>query len=239
MEHAALALLGTTVVMAAVHALIPDHWLPFVLIGRARGWSVHATAAISGFSALIHAVVAVALGAITLALGLGASAAIGETVEFASGIMLVAFGFVYAVWAWRKGGHFHPGGQRAHRDADHGCSGVEGPSNPEHLHYHADQSLIRDEGFRGALWLAFIIGVNPCVLVLPVVLASAAQGFGAVAAVVAAYSMTTVLTMVALSSLGVAVGRQIRLPGLARHMEAVSGLVIAATGAVVLLLHRA
>jgi putative Mn2+ efflux pump MntP len=233
-----IALLFTSIVTALVHTLIPDHWLPFVLIGRARGWSVQATAAISGLSALIHAAVSVALGGVALALGLSASAAIGETMEFASGIMLIAFGTIYAVWAWRKGGHFHPGGRRVHGENDLGCTGVEGPSNPEHLHYHADQELIRGEGVRGGLWLALIVGLNPCVLVLPVVLASAVQGSGTFAAVVAAYSVTAVVTMVVLSTLGVMVGRQIRLPGLARHMEAVSGLVIAATGAIVLLLHR-
>jgi len=32
-------LLATAAATAAFHTLIPDHWLPFVLVGRARRWS--------------------------------------------------------------------------------------------------------------------------------------------------------------------------------------------------------
>ena len=40
-----LTLTATGFSIAALHAAIPTHWLPFVLIGRARGWSRRRTLA--------------------------------------------------------------------------------------------------------------------------------------------------------------------------------------------------
>jgi ABC-type nickel/cobalt efflux system permease component RcnA len=224
-------LLGTAGATALLHTLIPDHWLPFVLIGRARRWSGATTALVSGVSAAIHVALSVALGLVTLRIGLGAAELVGESLEHAGAALLILFGTAYAVWAWRKGGHFHPGGRLFHSgEARTGCEGEEGHGNPEHLHYHADESLIRGRPGWGALGLAAIVGLNPCVLILPVMLASASKGPGAFWLVAAAYSAPTVALMVGLSVFGVVGGRRIPVPGAARYMEAASGLLIALLG---------
>ena len=232
-------LAGTAVATAAFHTLIPDHWLPFVLIGRARGWRARTTAAVSGVSALIHTSLSVLLGLIAIRLGHGATAALGQTLERASGFLLVAFGLIYAAWSWKKGGHFHPGGAMLHREEDGpDCDGHEGDSAPGHLHYHADRQILEGAAGRGAFYLAAIVGVNPCVLVLPIVLAAAQHGAGAVALVSLAYSATTIALMMGLSVAGVAGIRRFDPPGAARYMEAASGLLIAAVGVVFWLLER-
>jgi nickel/cobalt exporter len=232
-------LLLTAVATAAFHTLIPDHWLPFVLVGRARGWSARTTAAVSGFSAGVHTLLSVALGIGALRLGQAAAHAIGERLERASGLLLLGFGVAYALWAWRKGGHFHPGGALLH-DADESahCDGHEGFGSAEHLHYHADDGWIRNDAGKGALPLALIVGLNPCVLVLPVMVATADQGAGAVALVTLAYAATTIALMVGLSVAGVVGSRRLPVPPVARHMETASGLLIAIVGAVFLLIER-
>ena len=232
-------LLLTAAATAAFHTLIPDHWLPFVLVGRARGWSAKTTAAVSGFSAIVHTLLSVALGLAALGLGRTAAAAIGERLERASGVLLVVFGVVYALWAWRKGGHFHPGGALFHApDEGARCDGHEGGAGSEHLHYHADGAWFRKDAGKGAVALALIVGLNPCVLVLPIMVATAEAGAGSVALVTAAYSTTTIALMVGLSVAGVAGARRLPVPAAARHMETASGLLIALTGAAFLLIPR-
>jgi len=224
-------LLTTAAGTALLHTLIPDHWLPFVLIGRARKWSAGTTALVSGLSALIHVALSIALGLVAVGVGLTAGELIGQTLERAGGALLVLFGLVYAGWAWRKGGHFHPGGKLFHsHDGGNGCAGGEGHDNPEHLHYHADEGLIRGRPGWSALGLAFIVGMNPCVLFLPVMFAAASQGATVLWMVVGAYVAPTVALMVGLSVLGVAGGRRVPVPGAARYMEAASGLLIAILG---------
>jgi len=223
------ALVTTAALTALIHTLIPDHWLPFVLIGRAQGWTTATVVGVSGLSAMIHTVLSVALALLALAVGMTAAEAIGETLERAGGWLLIVFGVAYAVWAWRKGGHFHPGGALLHADDAQSCNGAEGDGNPDHLHYHADDELIRGRRW-GTLGLAVIVGVNPCVLIMPVLLSSTAQGATVVALVTAAYVVPTVALMIGLSVLGVRAGWWARLPGAARHMEMASGLLIAALG---------
>jgi len=232
-------LLMTAAATAAFHTLIPDHWLPFVLVGRARGWSGRTTAAVSGLSALVHTVLSLALGLAALLLGQSVAHAVGERLERGSGVLLVVFGTAYAVWAWRKGGHFHPGGALLHArdEADH-CDGHEGPASVDHLHYHADDAWIGKEAGKGAVPLALIVGLNPCVLVLPVMVATADQGKGALALVTAAYAITTIALMVGLSVAGVVGTRRLPVPAIARHMETASGILIAICGAVFLLIER-
>jgi hypothetical protein len=233
------ALMSVAVATALLHTLIPDHWLPFVLIGNARGWGAGTTMTVSGVSALIHVGLSIVLGIVALAIGKVAASAVGETLERSGAGLLVVFGVGYAIWSWRKGGHFHPGGAKAHLEvAGASCDGHEGHGNPQHLHYHADDQLIAGKAGPDAWWLAFIIGINPCVLILPVIMASAAQGSRAVAAVCIAYAVPSMILMVGLSTLGVAGGRRIRLPLAARHMELISGLLIAGLGVLILLLEH-
>lgn len=232
-------LLLTAAATAAFHTLIPDHWLPFVLVGRARGWSARTTAAVSGLSALVHTLLSVALGCGALLLGQSIAHAVGERLERGSGLLLVVFGAAYAFWAWRKGGHFHPGGGLLHgTDEPEHCDGHEGPASIEHLHYHADDAWIGKEAGKGAIPLALIVGLNPCVLVLPIMVATADQGAGALALVTMAYSITTIALMVGLSVAGVVGFRRFPVPPVARHMETASGLLIAVVGLVFLLMEK-
>lgn len=153
--------------------------------------------------------------------------------------MLLGFGLLYAFWAWRKGGHFHPGGALLHtHDEGHSCDGHEGPRGGEHLHYHADDRWIRSEAGMSAGALALIVGLNPCILILPIMVATADRGRAAVALVTAAYCFTTIALMVGLSVAGVVATRRLHVPEIARHMETASGLLIALVGAVFLVIER-
>jgi ABC-type nickel/cobalt efflux system permease component RcnA len=229
------ALLSVALATALLHTLIPDHWLPFVLIGRAQAWSLGVTAAVAGVSAAIHAALSIVLALGALAVGAATAGAIGGTLERVGAWLLVTFGLVYAAWAWGKGGHFHPGGERLHRAAAEPCDGREGPGHPAHLHYHADDGWIRGSAGRGRWWLAAIVGINPCVLLLPIVLASAEHGATAVVLVSIAYAVPTVALMIGLSVLGVSGARWLPIPGAARYMEVASGLLVAGVGALVAL----
>jgi ABC-type nickel/cobalt efflux system permease component RcnA len=227
----AYVLLATAGGTALLHTLIPDHWLPFVLIGRARGWNGRTTLLVSGCSALVHVLLSICLGLIALRIGLSAAEAIGESMHRAGALLLIVFGIAYAVWAWRKGGHFHPGGNLLHKGGKHAaCNGSEGHANPEHLHYHADDALIRGRTGWSALWLALIVGANPCILVLPVMLATVGKGRAIFWLVVLAYSLPTLILTVALSVIGVTGSRKLFVPVAAKYMEAASGLLIALLG---------
>lgn len=224
---------ATAVGTAVLHTLIPDHWLPFVLVGRARGWSARATAAVAAGSAALHVALSLALGAAALAIGHEAAGRFGESLERSAGVLLIVFGLTYAAWSWRKGGHFHPGGRLLHPpDESPACEGPTGDAGRHraHGHYHADASWIEHGDRIGAWALAVAVGANPCVVILPVLLAAGSSGVRTVAIVASAYAVTTIVLLTALSVGGVLAARRIPVPGIARHMEAASGLLIALLG---------
>lgn len=214
MESAALALLGSTVATAAVHALIPDHWLPLVLLARAERWSPRRALGLAAFSGGLHSVVSVSLGAVALWVGREAALEVGEKIQHVSSALLVLFGLGYAGWALARGGHslhVHPRLSDAHAEPDRTLTGVG---------------------------LGFVLGFNPCVLIIPILFATSAWRAIWQLAVASAFTVTTVATTAAMCWAGLRSARRPEFSFLDRYGEAVSGALIALTGLVVLALER-
>src|SRR5882762_1644616 len=55
---------ATGFTVAFFHAAIPTHWLPFVLVSRARGWTQGKTLAVSALAGLGHVALTSLLGVV-------------------------------------------------------------------------------------------------------------------------------------------------------------------------------
>jgi hypothetical protein len=91
--------------VGALHSIAPDHWVPFAALARARGWSAWKTARITLPCGLGHVTVSAALGVLALLLGLEMLRFVGQRLEAMAGLVLMAFGLVYAVWGLRRAMH--------------------------------------------------------------------------------------------------------------------------------------
>lgn len=223
MSQAGLALVLTTVATAVVHTLIPDHWLPFVLVSRAERWTVRRTVTLTASSALLHVAISIALGLIVVLAGRGAEAAVlglGEQLEALSGWMLLLFGCLYMLWFLLRGGHVHSFGIHPH----HSAEDTEPAGDP----------WLRSRELPGYS-LAFIVGFNPCILVIPCVYGAAGMGTLTLVAVAIAFAVTTIASMVGVTLLGLRGTRRLTSPFLTRYGEALSGGLIALTGLAILL----
>ena len=64
-------LAGTAATLGLVHTVIgPDHYLPFIVIGRARNWPLRKTLMVSFLAGLGHILSSVVLGFLGIGLGL-------------------------------------------------------------------------------------------------------------------------------------------------------------------------
>ena len=228
MSEAGLALVLTTVITAMVHTLIPDHWLPFVLVSRAEGWSVRRTIALTTVSGLLHVTLSIALGLVVPLVGLGAGAALpvlGERLQAASASLLIVFGVVYMSWFLMKGGHVHSFGVHPHHN----------PQDPQEPPRGAVALLKGLSGYT----LTFIVGFNPCILVIPCIYGAAQMSTATLVAVAAAFAVSTVGSMVAVTLLGLRSTEHLTSPFLTRYGEALSGGLIALTGLVILIVEGA
>ncbi len=234
MSNAVIVLIFSALSIAIFHTLIPDHWLPFVLIGRSRAWSIGKTALISGFSAFLHISLSLFLGLLGIIIGFGTALAIGQALEKIGAILLIIFGLFYAYWSYRKGGHFHIGGQRIHRHEIHKGADHHATDEKSNVHWHLDKNIIREGLDKGDLYLALIIGLNPCILIFPILFYSVSHGPIVTSIVSIIYSLSTFLMMVGLTILGLKGSRNIQMTFLSKYGEILSGLMISLIGIIFL-----
>jgi nickel/cobalt exporter len=198
-------LLVTLVVAAAtvgsLHTMAPDHWMPFAALARARKWSALRTARTTVLCGFGHVTVSAALGIAALFVGLGVIKAIGSHLENQANWLLMAFGTVYMIWGFWRRGQHHH----------------------DHPHDH-DHGLTE--------WSLFLLFcADPCVAVIPMIMAAASGGWTTVAAVVITYEVATIATMVVLVAGAHAGVRSVRSPWIDRYGHAAAGALIVSVGA--------
>jgi ABC-type nickel/cobalt efflux system permease component RcnA len=222
-------LAGTAAGIGLIHTVIgPDHYLPFIVMAKARKWPLPKTLVISFLCGLGHVLSSVVLGFLGLALGIAVTRLEGVE-SFRGGLaawLLIGFGLAYFVWGLR----------RALRNRPHRHSHAH-LSEPEHEHAHAHGSEhCHPHVGKGKAnitpWLLFTIFVfGPCEPLIPLIMYPAARhNTAGVALVAAAFGLATILTMlviIALSSLGLSF---VRLGRLERYSHALAGAMIFVSG---------
>lgn len=218
------ALIGTAASLALVHTLIgPDHYLPFIVLAKARRWSSFKTAVITLLCGIGHILSSVVLGFIGVAIGIAVFRL--ESVESFRGEiaawLLIAFGFTYFVWGVhmairsRRHVHLHPHDKEDAHLHSHGH--VAG-----HSHVHVSNSR------KLTPWVLFIIFVfGPCEPLIPLLMYPAAENnmmnVALVAFVFGLVTITTMLGIVLASFYGLS---RLPLANLERYTHALAGLAI-------------
>lgn len=226
-EHSLSVLLWTAVSIGFLHTAIGvDHSLPFIVLGRAQRWSYGKLLRVTALCGLGHVGSSIALGALGIALGIGVERL--EIVESKRGAvsawLLIGFGLAYMCWAFyqklrsRPHAHAHVHADGTLHDHGHTATG-------EHLHPHQTRKLV-------TLWSLFVIFVfGPCEALIPLLMIPAmTHAWWAAAMVTAAFSLTTIATMlviVSLGWLGLSVPASQRLE---RHAHVLAGASIAGAG---------
>ena len=221
---------------AIIHALIPDHWLPFALLARSQGWTGRRTVAMVGLTGLIHAAASIAVSALAILLGRtsahGLAERAGESMEFLAGALLVLFGVAYGLWAHLREARAHSGRPPGSRGGEAADQAGEGGASPPHMHGHLLQGWFRGALSGGAL--VAVVGISPCALMVPILFAASARGFAALVASAVGFAACTIGTMVAVTLIATLGMRRLDLPFFTRYGDLMSGLLIAAIGAVVM-----
>ena len=168
-----LILLATTASLALIHTLTgPDHYLPFIVISKARNWKMKKTIWFTALCGLGHVGSSVILGLIGIALGI----AVGK-LELFEGVrgsivswIFTAFGLVYMSWGIR----------RAYKNRPHKhlhFHNNESEHEHEHTH-HNGHSHIHEEKEKVNItpWILFTIFIfGPCEPLIPIVMYPAAK----------------------------------------------------------------
>ena len=82
-------------VAAFLHAALPTHWLPFVLVGRAQRWGTGRTLSAVVVAGLAHIVTTAVVGGLIVAAGLALDQWISGLLPHLSAVLLFLFGAFY------------------------------------------------------------------------------------------------------------------------------------------------
>lgn len=228
MESSTIILAGTAVTIGFIHTLIgPDHYLPFIVMGEARQWTIRKTMFITFLCGLGHVLSSVVLGFIGIFAGMSLS-----RLEFFESFrgniaawLLIAFGLVYMLISlrslYRKKKHVHP--------HDHADGTVH-----EHEHNHFSGHSHVHVGDRKNLtpWILFLVFVlGPCEPLIPLVMYPAAENnMSGVVIVALLFSLVTIATMMSVVlafRLGLS---RINLKPVERYVNVIAGATIAVSG---------
>lgn len=89
------SLVAGTFILALVHALIPNHWLPLVAVARAENWKVRDVTTITFISATAHVLGTVALGLVLGVIGKELAEKYGHAINLGASVLLIIFGLIY------------------------------------------------------------------------------------------------------------------------------------------------
>jgi sulfite exporter TauE/SafE len=223
-------LLTTAASIGFFHTLLgPDHYLPFIVMAKARQWSIAKTAWITALCGIGHVGSSVVLGLIGVAMGI----AVGKlvSVESVRGDLaawaFIAFGLAYFIWGVRRAIKNKP---HTHRHIH------EDGSIHEHEHTHHDNHAhVHDTPARANItpWILFTIFVfGPCEPLIPILMYPAAQSsWGEMALVASVFSVITIGTMMTVVLLAAKGFSFLPMGKLERYSHALAGFIIFASGA--------
>jgi nickel/cobalt exporter len=233
-----IAILSLTAAsLGFMHTLLgPDHYLPFVVLSKARKWSKIKTIWITILCGIGHVGSSVLIGFI----GIAAGVALSKLEAFESfrgniaGWLFIGFGLAYAVWGLRRAfnnkphthAHFHLNGKKHVHEHTHFV---------DHAHLHTEEKTENNEKVEYknlTPWILFVIFVfGPCEPLIPLLMFPALQhsvlGVVSVTTVFSLVTIATMTTIVLLMATGISF---VKLEKLEKYTHALAGSAIFFSG---------
>ena len=228
MTDAIPILAGTAALIGFGHTLAgPDHYLPFIVMGKARGWSIAKTMWITFLCGVGHVAGSIILGLLGATVGV----ALGKLELFEAwrgnlaAQLLIVFGFTYCVW----------GIHRAIKNKPHTHANVHGDQvvhTHKHSHMHDHAHPHETKAHNITPWVLFTIFVlGPCEPLIPLIMYPAAghsmAGMLLVAGIFALATIGTMMAVVLVSSWGI---QFVKLGSVERFSHALAGATICLSG---------
>ncbi len=206
----------------------PDHYIPFIVMAKARGWSTVKTFIITAICGVGHVMGSIGLGLIGISLGLALNEL--EVIESFRGNLagwaLISFGLIYLVWGIRKAYKNKPH-KHIHVHSDGKIHNHSHQHKMEHAHVHDSKKEANITP-----WVLFVIFVlGPCEALIPLLMYPAAtSSMEGMLLVTSVFGIVTVMTMVGLVLVLTYGVKRIPLGKFERYSHALAGGIILLSG---------
>jgi putative Mn2+ efflux pump MntP len=203
------SIIAGTILLAMVHALIPNHWLPLVAVARAEGWKQKEVTSITFIAALAHVTGTVVLGLILGFIGKQLQKDYGNTIYIVSSVLLIVFGLIYFT------------------------------VNLPHHHHSEQKDLAGYKRSKNKWILIFIVMMflSPCLEVESLFLSAGAYGMGLVGLMAVIYALVSISGIMLLVNLGYKGVTLLPASFIEHNEKRISGMVLIIVGVVSFFLH--
>jgi len=203
------SVIAGTVVLAIVHALIPNHWLPLVAVARAEKWKSSEVTTITLISALAHVLGTVALGLVLGMIGKELQEQYGHAIDMASSVLLIVFGLIYYT------------------------------VNLPHHHHSSQQDVAKYKRSKRKWVMIFIVMMflSPCLEVESLFLSAGVHGMGLVTILSVIYAIVSISGILVLVTLGYRGVHLLSAHFIEHNEKRISGIVLIAVGIISFFLH--
>ena len=214
-----------TVSIALVHTVTgPDHYLPFIVLAKAKNWSFQKTVFMTLICGMGHVGSSIILGFLGVVLGWSLS-----KIEFleslrggVAGWMYTVFGLIYMIWGIRRA--------YLNRPHKHFDTYTEGEVFVyEHQH---GEAAVNPKKFKVTPWVLFLVFVlGPCEPLIPLLTYPAAKNSVFEVVVVATiFTIITLLSMVGMVAAGYFGFSFLKTDRLERYVHAIAGVTLFLSG---------
>jgi nickel/cobalt exporter len=168
------SLIAGTFILAFIHALIPNHWLPLVAVARAEHWKIRDLNLVTVIAASSHVIGTVLLGVVLGLIGVKLESQYGNIIHVVAPILLITFGLVYYT------------------------------VNLPHHHHHTKKDVADYKRSKRKWIIIFIIMMflSPCLEVESLFLSAGAYGMATVTIMSVIYTIVSISGILLLVNLG-------------------------------------
>ena len=198
-----------TIILAMVHALIPNHWLPLVAVARAEQWKLKEVTTVTFLAAFAHVSGTILLGFILGSIGKQLEQRYGNTIYAVSAILLIVFGLIYFT------------------------------VNLPHHHHSEQKDVAAYKRSKKRWILIFIIMMflSPCLEVESLFLSAGAYGMGVVSLMAVIYGIVSISGILLLVRLGYKGANLLSAEFIEHNEKRISGAVLILVGIISFFIH--
>ncbi len=190
--------------LSIVHALIPNHWIPFVAIGKTEKWSRKETLIVTAIAGIAHTASTILIGIIIGIVGYRLSSTYEFITHIVAPIILVGLGCAYLI------------------------IDVKGSLGHQHLEINQSGSGRSKSAIVASLGMAMFF--SPCIEIEAYYFVASTLGWLGIITVSVVYLVVTVLGMVILVNLGLKGIEKLKWHFIEHHEKRVTGFILILLG---------
>jgi len=197
--------------LSFIHAMIPNHWLPLIAVGKTEKWSHRQTLLATIITGIAHTLSTIFIGIVVGFIGYKLSANYSVISETIAPAILIVLGIIYLIFDHSKNHHHH------HHDHDLKIPKMDSSSN-------------KSRWVMILTSLSLVMFLTPCIEIEAYYFQAGTIGWSGIFIVSAVYLITTLLVMLILVYLGMKGISTFKSHYLEHHEKMITGLVLVVLG---------